>query len=195
MASDKTKQALRTEARKRRDQAQSEFNAGAVAEELVGAAEALLALSEAAAPVVSSYLAIGSELEPAALTERLRELGAVIALPVMTAKDAPLEFREWAAGDPLVSREWGIREPGTGCAVVEPDILLVPLLLVGRNGHRLGYGGGFYDRTLARLRQSKSIAAVGFCYSFQKVDAVPQEAYDQPLDYLLTPSGLENFQT
>lgn len=195
MASDTTKQALRAEARRQRDQASASSDAEKSAEAPVGFAEELLALTDVAKPVVSSYLAIGSELDPGPVTERLRALGATTALPVIVSKDAPLEFRVWSAGDALVSREWGIREPGPGSAVVEPDILLVPLLLVGSNGHRLGYGGGFYDRTLDRLRQNKSVAAVGFCYSFQKVDAVPQEAYDQPLDYLLTPSGLESFKS
>ena len=71
----------------------------------------------------------------------------------------------------------------------------MPLLLVGRSGHRLGYGGGFYDRTLAGLRARKAIVAVGVAHPLQKVDDVPQEAYDEPLDYLLTPSGLESFHT
>ncbi|MFT5511153.1 MAG: 5-formyltetrahydrofolate cyclo-ligase [Hyphomicrobiaceae bacterium] len=192
MTTDRTKQALRVEARELRDREAA--NAGPAALEVSGWAADLLALSRVERPIVSSYLVIGSELDPAPLTDRLKELGATTALPVMTAKAAPLEFRTWMPGGPLVSREWGIREPGPDCAVVEPDILLVPLLLVGRTGHRLGYGGGFYDRTLERLRSRKSIVAIGFSYLFQKVDAVPQEAYDQPLDYLLTPSGFEKFQ-
>ncbi|MFY0615750.1 MAG: 5-formyltetrahydrofolate cyclo-ligase, partial [Hyphomicrobiaceae bacterium] len=143
MTADTIKQALRAEARQRRDQGVPDRVAAA--RDLARLAADVYALAPSSAPVVSSYLAIGSELDPAPLAAALAARGATIALPVMAAKAAPLEFRAWAPGDPLVSREWGIREPAPVCPVVEPDLLLVPLLLVDSTGHRLGYGGGFYD--------------------------------------------------
>ena len=192
MKTDRTKQALRTDARQRRDSATDDD--ASAARELAQWAPQVRGLASTARPVISSYLAIGSELDPALLAAELAMQGATVALPVMLAKSAPLEFRAWSPGDPLVAREWGIREPAPECAVVEPDILLVPLLLVGRTGHRLGYGGGFYDRTLNQLRSRKPIIAIGIAYLSQMVDDVPQEAYDEALDYVLTPSGLEQFQ-
>ncbi len=192
MTTDRTKQVLRAEARQRRDAIGDA--AAPAARALAGQARQVYDLAPVAQPVVSSYLAIGSELDPAEIGAELIGAGATLALPVMVAKDTPLEFRAWAAGDTLVERQWGIREPGPDCAIVEPDLLLVPLLLVGRNGHRLGYGGGFYDRTLAQLRARKPIIAIGVAFPLQLVDAVPQEAYDEALDYLLMPSGLAPFQ-
>ena len=156
-------------------------------------ADAIMALATKPDPVVSAYLAIGSELDPALLVERLAQLGATIALPVMVEKAAPLEFRAWRPGSALVERMWGIREPGPDCARVEPDILLVPLLFVDAAGNRLGYGGGFYDRTLQQLRLQREIKAVGVAFPEQSLDEVPHEHYDERLDYLLTPAGLVSF--
>lgn len=186
-----TKQALRTEARRRRDSIGDD--GPAAAHQLAEWAAQVRALTPVSQPVVSSYLAIGSELDPAPLAARLAEGGATIALPVMVAPATPLAFRAWAPGDPLVERQWGIREPAPVCPVVEPDLLLVPLLLVDGSGQRLGYGGGFYDRTLAQLRAQKSIVAIGIAYLSQRVGAVPHEPFDEALDYVLTPSGLEQF--
>lgn len=84
---------------------------------------------------------------------------------------------------------WGIAEPLDDKPEVDPDVVLVPLLAFDARGHRLGYGGGFYDRTLNRLRKSKRIVAVGLAYDEQRVDEVPVESYDEKLDWVLTPSG------
>ncbi|MBU2533207.1 MAG: 5-formyltetrahydrofolate cyclo-ligase [Alphaproteobacteria bacterium] len=185
------KQALRVAARRNRAKAAKRYAspAGAVA----AFAADILELAPAADAVISAYLAIGSELDPAPIAAELVKSGAAIALPVMIEKATPLEFRRWSPGDPLVERMWGIREPAPHAAVVEPDVLLVPLLYVDRAGNRLGYGGGFYDRTLRLLRSKKKIAAVGLAFDEQRVDAVPCAPYDEPLDYLLTPSGLVEF--
>jgi 5-formyltetrahydrofolate cyclo-ligase len=188
MTASDVKKVLRQEAKERRDAIVDQAAAAAAITEQVAD---ILALAGAADPVVSAYIAIGSEIDPAPLIVQLSDQDATIALPVMTAKDHPLEFRAWAPGAPLVERMWGIREPGDGCPVVEPDILLVPLLLVDRAGFRLGYGGGFYDRTLAKLRAQGKITAIGVAYEEQRVDAVPHDDYDERLDFLLTPSGLK----
>lgn len=139
--------------------------------------------------VVSAFLAIGEELDPEPLLATLQNQGHTLALPVMQAKGQPLLFRSWAPGAALVPRMWGIREPDAGAPLVEPDVLLVPLLAFDRAGHRLGYGGGFYDRTLAALRARRAIVAIGLAFASQGVDEVPHLDYDERLDWVLTPDG------
>jgi len=140
--------------------------------------------------VVSGFLTIGEEINPVPLMSRLHRDGATIGLPVMVGKGKPLVFRTWTPGAPLRTVVWGIREPDESAPVVEPDVLLVPLLVFDRTGLRLGYGGGFYDRTLHGLRARKRIVTVGLAYASQEVDAVPHLDYDERLDWVLTPEGL-----
>lgn len=144
--------------------------------------------------VVSAFLPIGAEIDPFPLMERLAGEGYRLALPVMEGKGRPLLFRAWAPGEPLAEVTWGIREPLATAPAVEPDIVLGPLLAFDPEGYRLGYGGGFYDRTLARLRAMKPVAAIGLAYDEQRVDAVPHSLYDERLDWVLTPSGPINCQ-
>lgn len=144
--------------------------------------------------VFSTYRAMGSECDPEPLEAALRERGHTIALPVMIKLGAPLIFRAWTPGDPLVARKWGIMEPTDRAQEVEPDVLLTPLLAFDRAGWRLGYGGGFYDRTLSRLRAVKPIVVIGIAFDTQEVDAVPHCAYDERLDWMMTPTGLRPFQ-
>ena len=139
--------------------------------------------------IVSGFLAIGEEIDPLPLLERLIGEGYRVCLPVMEGKGKPLLFRAWSPGDPLAETMWGIREPGPEAPAVEPDILLGPLLAFDATGYRLGYGGGFYDRTLARLRAMKPVISIGIAFDEQKVDAVPHASYDERLDWILTPSG------
>ena len=139
--------------------------------------------------VASAFLAIGEEINPAPLMARLQRDGWQIGLPVMVGKGRPLIFRAWSPGAPLRTVTWGIREPEASAPEVEPDVLLVPLLVFNRAGFRLGYGGGFYDRTLQALRQRKAVVAVGLAFSAQEVDVVPHLDYDQRLDWVLTPEG------
>lgn len=149
----------------------------------------LTCLGLTGASVVSGFLAIGEELDPQPLMMRLRAEGHALALPVMQGKGLPLVFRDWKPGDPLAARMWGIREPTDAAPLTLPDVLLVPLLAFDRAGHRLGYGGGFYDRTLAELRSRKAIRAIGLAFATQEVDEVPHLDYDQRLDWVLTPDG------
>lgn len=154
-------------------------------------AEALLAIRpDAANPVVSTYWAIGPEIDPVSLEAALVARGASLALPVMVAKGKPLLFRRYVHGDKVAARTWGIHEPLATAEAVQPDILLVPMLAADLSGARLGYGGGFYDRTLKELRAAKTVAAVGLCYDEQIVDEVPYLHYDEFLDWLLTPTGV-----
>ena len=138
---------------------------------------------------VSGFLPIGEEINPLPLMLRMRAAGYTLALPTMEGKAKPLVFRVWGPEDEMREVKWGIREPLPTSLVVEPDVLLVPLLAFDAKGYRLGYGGGFYDRSLERLRAMKRIVAVGIGYDEQRVDSVPHAEYDQPLDWVLTPSG------
>jgi 5-formyltetrahydrofolate cyclo-ligase len=138
---------------------------------------------------VSGFLAIGEEIDPLPLMQRAAGEGLRLALPVMQGRGRPLIMRAWAPGEPLATTTWGIREPLASAAAVDPDIVLVPLLAFDAVGWRLGYGGGFYDRTLSGLRGLKPVVAVGLAYDEQAVDALPHSDYDQRLDWVLTPSG------
>jgi len=175
------------EAREALPQDERSHAAGAVA----ARAEAVLRLMPGnPAPVVSTYWGIGPEIDPVSLEAALVARGAALCLPVMVGKGKPLVFRRYAHGDSLAARTWGIHEPLATAEVVQPDILLVPLLAADVQGHRLGYGGGFFDRTLKELRAAKAIVAVGICYDEQIIDEVPHLHYDEPVDWLLTPTGL-----
>lgn len=187
------KVALRRRATAQRERLSSRMRA--VASEAVAQQCGALSILAGPTAVVSSYRAIGSELDPEALERGLAELGHVIALPITTKRGRPLDFRRWRQGEPLVARQWGIREPELSAASVEPDVLFVPLLAFDGMGRRLGYGGGYYDRTLGRLRGGKAVIAIGLAFDTQEVDAVPHCAYDERLDWVLTPSGLRSFST
>jgi 5-formyltetrahydrofolate cyclo-ligase len=182
------KAALRVAAKAARAEARARHGAGA--EAAIAACGIGFAFPGAGAGrVVSVYLPIGEEIDPLPLAGRLRAEGWRTALPVMVGKDRPLVFRAWESGDPLEARMWGIREPAADRPALEPDLLLVPLLAFDAAGWRLGYGGGYYDRSLAGLRARKPAVAIGLAFDEQRVDAVPHSDYDQRLDWVLTPRG------
>jgi len=144
------------------------------------------AVRPASGAVASGFFSIGSEIDSMPLLARLRAAGHDIALPVVVRKAAPLAFRRWLPGDAMETGPFGIQEPTAAAPVLRPDLLLVPLLAFDRSGHRLGYGGGFYDRTLRALRADGAVLAVGIAYAGQEVDAVPVAEYDQPLNWIVT---------
>lgn len=141
---------------------------------------------------VSAFLAIGEEIDPMPLMHRLWGEGHAVGLPVMVGKARPLVFRQWREAEPLDEVKWGIREPLATAAVIVPDVLLVPLLAFDTRGYRLGYGGGFYDRSIAEIRATKPVTTIGLAYDELEVDAVPHSDYDERLDWVLTPSGPRN---
>lgn len=138
---------------------------------------------------VSGYNRLGDELDPIFLLSRLAGEGHPIVLPVTPKARARLTFRSWSPGDELVEGLYGVREPSNDASLKEPTILLVPLLAFDANGHRLGYGAGYYDRTLTDLRSKGPPMAIGVAFAEQEVDAVPHDQYDQRLDWILTPDG------
>jgi 5-formyltetrahydrofolate cyclo-ligase len=136
--------------------------------------------------IISGFIAYKSEINTAPLMNRLRREGWRTALPVVMGEGLPLVFRLWKPGEPLVPGVWDIPIPPDTTEDVEPDVLLVPGLSYDRKGYRLGYGGGFYDRTLEKLREVKPVVAIGVAYHAQIVDQVPRGEHDAPLDYIVT---------
>src|SRR6266404_5751057 len=145
--------------------------------------------------VVAGYSPIRSEIDPAPLMQKLAARGMRLALPVIAARDSPLGFRLWAANDKLLRGPLGILEPSPDAAEIVPDIVLVPLAAFDRLGHRIGYGAGHYDRTLAQLRQLKAITAIGLAFATQEVEAVPALLHDVALDYVLTETQMLDFRS
>lgn len=140
--------------------------------------------------VVAGYWPMGGELDVRPLLEAAHAAGARVALPVVAERHAALEFRAWRPGDVLEGGAHGTVHPPAAAPALVPDVLLVPLLAFDGRGWRLGYGGGYYDRTLAALRAERSVLAVGVGFAAQRLDAVPHEPTDQRLDRILTELGL-----
>ncbi len=140
--------------------------------------------------VVSAFFPYKSEIDARLLLGKLAGEGWTTCLPIVIAPREPLVFRRWLPGEPTIPGVWGIPRPTCEAPVVEPDVLLVPLMAFDRKGYRLGYGGGFYDRTLELLRAKKPILAIGIAYAAQEVDSVPRGPHDQPLDFVMTEKGV-----
>lgn len=137
----------------------------------------------------AGYYPVYSEFNTLPLLNMLGRNGWVTGLPVVTRPNAPLTFREWRVGEDLEPGDHRIPVPAASARTFQPDILLVPLLAYDRTGFRLGYGGGYYDRTLAMLRKAGQVVAIGLAFADQAVDSVPHDALDQQLDWILTESG------
>jgi len=136
--------------------------------------------------VVSGFFPIRSEINPLPLMRRLVAAGATLALPVVAGRGRPLILRAYAFGDDLVPGQWGIREPAPEAPEVIPDVMLVPLAAFDRAGHRIGYGAGYYDMTIAKVRALKPVTAVGLAFAAQEIERVPATPRDERLDLVLT---------
>ncbi len=177
------KRQARTAASKRRVQAHEQLK------DVAGTAIAERGLPPglpAGTGTVSGFIPYKSEITTIPLLDRLRGEGWVTSLPIVVAQGEPLIFRAWAPGEPLVPGMWDIPIPAHSAPEVLPDVLLVPMLAFDAKGYRLGYGGGFYDRTLEKLRALKKVVAIGVAYHAQMVEEVPTGPYDAPLDYVMT---------
>lgn len=183
---DDAKAAFRKQASERRS-AISEEDRRAGAEKL--ATQDLDFLGQRHGLIVSGYHPLGDELDVRPLLGRLAKEGHPLVLPVTPKGRARLTFRAWMPGEELVEGLYGVQEPAEAAEVKEPAILLVPLLAFDASGHRLGYGAGYYDRTLADLRAKGPVTAVAIAFASQEVAAIPHDAYDQRLDWILTPDG------
>lgn len=135
---------------------------------------------------VAAYWPMRGEADVSWLVHALAYHEFAAALPCVAGLGEPLVFRQWTSRDPLVPGPYGNMEPSRRLREVRPDILFVPLAAFDRRGHRIGYGGGFYDLTLAELRSLKPILAIGVGFATQEVPEVPAAAHDQRLDMVMT---------
>jgi len=181
-SSNETKADLRARAFARRDALAPDERAQAA--EIIAARP--FPVGVAPGTIVSGFFPMRSEINPVPLMRRLAAAGASLALPVVTGRGKPLIMRAWTFGAPLRAGVWGIREPAPEAPEVFPDVLIVPLAAFDRTGHRIGYGAGYYDMTIARLRAMKPVVAAGIAFAAQEIDAVPATERDERLDLVLT---------
>lgn len=136
---------------------------------------------------VAVYWPIRDELDSKPLLTKLMDAGQPVCLPVVLGDGQPLELRLWEEGTPLYPAGFGTLAPPETAPVVEPDVIVMPLLGFDRMGTRLGYGGGYYDRTLGAL--TKSPRLIGLAFAVQELDRIPREAHDVPLEAVVTEAG------
>ncbi len=159
-------------------------------EAAIGAAVADLIARHFAGAAVAAYSPMRGEVDP---MPGLRGHRGPLALPVVVAPRSPLVFREWQLGEDLDAGSFGTRHPTPLARELHPRLVLLPLAGFDRLGNRLGYGGGFYDRTIESLRRRGPVAAVGLAFQAQEVGPIPVEPTDQPLDGIVTEQGLRRF--
>ncbi|MFQ5784258.1 MAG: 5-formyltetrahydrofolate cyclo-ligase [Alphaproteobacteria bacterium] len=181
---DQEKRALRIVARERRRAAHAAAGPGAAS---AAVANFFAAITPRDGCAVSGYWPMADEFDVRPLMTALHDRGHVCALPVVTGRGRPLVFRRWTPGMALDPAAFGTSVPPADAPEITPELLLVPLLAFDERGYRLGYGGGFYDRTLAGLRAAgRPALAVGVGFEGQRVDETPAAATDQRLDRLIT---------
>jgi 5-formyltetrahydrofolate cyclo-ligase len=174
---------LRATARALRREAHEKAGPGAG---LLIADNFLIRLPWRKARVIAGYVSISDEADVAPLLGLLAGHNSELALPAVIGRDEPLEFRRWKPEDTLEDGPFATRHPAEASERAVPDLLLVPLLGFDLEGGRLGYGGGYYDRTLEALRAAGPVTAVGIGYAAQRMDGLPRETHDQPLDWIVT---------
>lgn len=141
----------------------------------------------------AGYWPTGDEADVRPLMTALHQRGHRVALPQVVRRDTPLRFLLWHPGARLEAGLEGIVEPLAGSEEIDPSVLLVPLLGFDETGARLGYGGGYYDRTLAALRRARNIEAIGIAFSDQEMDRLPAGDHDERLDWVVTELGCRRF--
>lgn len=183
---------LRAEARERR-RALSEDRIFARQAALAAAGHVCAAIAELPVPedaVIGVYWSHGDEMDTAPLMARLVQRGHGVALPVVAAPGAPLVFKTWTPETRMDSGAYGIPAPAGDAPVVTPAVFVVPLLAFDAAGARLGYGGGYYDRTLRALRASNRVYAIGLGFAGQELEQIPTHDGDEPLDAIVTEQGI-----
>ena len=191
LPTERSKAELRTAALAKRDALSDKQRAAAAK----AVAKRGLPFEIAAGSIVSGYSPIRSEIDPVPLMRALAEQGVRLALPAVMARGKSLAFRAWSPNDRLMLGPLGILEPSPAAAEVVPDLMLVPLAAFDRLGHRIGYGAGHYDYTLAHLRKAKAIAAIGLAFAAQEIESVPALSHDVALDYVLTEKQIFDFRS
>jgi 5-formyltetrahydrofolate cyclo-ligase len=188
---DQSKQHLRAAALAKREALSGEDRATA-ANAIAGRG---LPFEIARGAVVGGYSPIRGEIDPTPLMRRLAGEGARLALPAVMARGKSLAFRAWSPDDRLMLGPLGILEPSPAAAEIVPEIMLVPLAAFDRAGHRIGYGAGHYDYTLAHLRKVKAITAIGVAFALQEIVGIPAGPHDVALDYVLTETETFDFRS
>jgi len=133
---------------------------------------------------IGAYYPVNYEIDCLKIIRKLEIVGHKISLPVIKTKNE-MDFFEWSSDDPIRVGKMGIPEPYR-IKKIYPDILLVPLLAFDKHNYRLGYGGGYYDRYIKKISNIKKILTIGLAFSFQKIDKIPVNDYDEKLDFILT---------
>ncbi len=144
--------------------------------------------------IVAAFMPMKTEINPLPLLRKAADAGAQLALPCIDGRGKPLIMRAWKFGDEFKAGQWGIREPVPEAPQVYPDILIVPLACFDRAGHRIGYGAGYYDMTIAGLRARKKITAIGIAFAAQEIAKVPATEHDERLDLVLTEKEVIDFR-
>ena len=134
--------------------------------------------------IIGGYYPYNYEIDILQILEKFEKKKFIMTLPKIN-KNSQMNFFQWSTNDPLAINKFGIPEP-ISKIVKYPDILLVPLVAFDKNFNRIGYGGGFYDRYIKKVRKRKKILTIGFAYSFQKVKKIPINKYDIRLDFIIT---------
>ncbi|QQR37167.1 5-formyltetrahydrofolate cyclo-ligase [Devosia oryziradicis] len=185
---EEAKAALRNRARA----ARASLDHGERADAAVAAAQHFFnAVPLQAGDVVAAYWRIRDELDCQPILVKLMDSNQKVVLPVVVGPEQPLDLRVWEPGASLYESGFGTLAPSDLAPRAEPDIVLMPLLGFDARGTRLGYGGGYYDRTLARL--SKKPRLVGLAFAAQELDRIPREPHDVPLDMIVTEAGVRHF--
>lgn len=186
---EEAKAALRSESHKRRAQLHPSLRVDA-ARDAVG--HFLHGVDIGKAEIVAAYWPIRDELDIKSLIGKMMDAGQLVCLPVVIGPEQPLELRLWQEGAPLYEAGFGTLAPEDGALQVEPDVILMPLLGFDHRGTRLGYGGGYYDRTLAYLKKRPRL--IGFAFARQEIEFIPRQPHDVPLDTVVTELGVRNFE-
>jgi 5-formyltetrahydrofolate cyclo-ligase len=189
-ASETPKARLRRETLARRDALPADWRATAAQ----AVAERQFPIALANGTIVSGFMPLKTEINPLPLLRKLTAAGARLALPAIVGRGKPLTMRAYAFGDEFARGQWAIREPKPDQPELHPDILIVPLAAFDRRGHRIGYGAGYYDMTINRLRALKPIYAVGIAFACQEISEVPATGCDERLDLVLTERDVIDFR-
>lgn len=141
--------------------------------------------------IIAFYYPINNELDCLPLLEKLRVKNHEICFPVTKNKNCSMIFRLWQLGEELIDGEFDIKTPNDNALILQPDIIIIPLVAYDKKGNRLGYGKGYYDRTIAQM--DKKPLLVGYAYAMQQVEHIEHESHDVPLDYIVNEKQVRRF--